>query len=204
MLAALAGLSLGLSLIIAIGAQNVFVLRQGIARQHVGVVVAICAASDALLILAGVAGLGAVLLRVPWLIGAVRWFGAAFLLAYGLLAARRAWLGSDEALVAEGAAPSGSRTRLATVVATCLALTWLNPHVYLDTVFLLGSVAATHGEQRWAFALGAMVGSATWFSSLGFGARHLARWLRTRRAWRVLDSAIAVLMVTLAVRLVAA
>jgi L-lysine exporter family protein LysE/ArgO len=209
----LAGVGLGFSLIIAIGAQNLFVLRQGLRREHVFAVAAICAASDALLIALGVSGVGLVLRAVPWLIDAVRWAGAAFLVLYGVLAARRAWRPSEQALaIAETdgtASPSSSRTpvvatrtRLLPVVLTCLALTWLNPHVYLDTVFLLGTVANTHGDTRWWFALGAMAASVVWFFGLSFGARYLGRWLSTPRAWRILDAVIAVVMIALGVSLV--
>ncbi|WP_345545007.1 LysE/ArgO family amino acid transporter [Microbacterium jejuense] len=207
-----AGLGLGLSLIVAIGAQNLFVLRQGLRREHVFVVAAICAASDAVLIVLGVSGIGLVLQAVPWLVGVVRWAGALFLVAYGLLAARRAWRPSGEGLggsAGPGAAASGrastgvaTRTRPAPVVLTCLALTWLNPHVYLDTVFLLGTVANTHGADRWIFAAGAMAASAVWFFALAFGARLLGRWLSTPRAWRILDAVIAVVMIALGVSLV--
>lgn len=196
----LAGLALGLSLIVAIGAQNVFVLRQGIRRQHVAAVVLVCAISDALLIAAGVAGVGAALQALPWLIDAARWLGAAFLIGYGLLAARRAWRPRGGALRAdlEEAAP----TSLATVVLTALALTWLNPHVYLDTVLLLGSIALTQGDGRWIFAAGAIVASVIWFVALGFGARYVGRWLQTPRSWRVLDAIIAAVMVALGISLV--
>ncbi|MFB7252142.1 LysE/ArgO family amino acid transporter [Microbacterium sp. NPDC056234] len=225
MLPVLAGLGLGLSLIVAIGAQNVFVLRQGIRREHVLAVVIICAASDAVLIAAGVAGLGFLVEGAPWLIPVARWLGFAFLLGYGVLAARRAWRGTadtldpgqdDAALAGRPAGPvtavTGTRTvtaelpttaRAATpVVLTALALTWLNPHVYLDTVLMLGSIAATHGEDRWLFATGAITASCLWFTALGFGARHLGRWLRTPRAWRVLDAVIAVVMVAIAATLI--
>lgn len=217
MLTVLAGLGLGLSLIVAIGAQNVFVLRQGIRREHVLAVVAICALSDAALILAGVGGLGFVLSAAPWLVVVARWAGAAFLLGYGVLAARRAWRGGEELTVdavddRSGPAPSATgpaiatatatRTRLAPVILTTLALTWLNPHVYLDTVLMLGSIAATHGDERWLFAVGAIAASLLWFTALGFGARHLGRWLRTPRSWRILDAVIAVVMISIAVSLV--
>ena len=212
MLTVLAGLGLGLSLIVAIGAQNVFVLRQGIRREHVWAVVIICALSDAALIAAGVAGLGFVLSAAPWLVVVARWAGALFLLSYGILAARRAWRGGEElqvdgADVADSAsATPGSATatltRLAPVVLTTLALTWLNPHVYLDTVLMLGSIAATHGEERWLFAGGAMAASILWFTALGFGARYLGRWLRTPRSWRILDAVIAVIMIAIAISLV--
>lgn len=221
-----AGFGLGLSLIVAIGAQNLFVLRQGVRREHALAVALVCAVSDAALIALGVSGLGALLHAVPWLIDAVRWAGAAFLLGYALLAARRALRPTGEALHADTgsgtespgggaspaaavtagspvtAAPARTATRLAPVLATCLALTWLNPHVYLDTVFLLGSVASAHGEARWWFAAGAMAASAVWFLSLALGARHLGRVLATRRAWRALDGVIAVVMAAIAVSLV--
>jgi L-lysine exporter family protein LysE/ArgO len=227
-----AGFGLGLSLIVAIGAQNVFVLRQGIRREHVFVVATICAVSDAVLIAAGVGGMGAALQAAPWLIGVARWAGAAFLVGYGLLAARRAWRGSESGLVVEsdedaaggraarsayrepgdglgtGADASYSTTAVATrtallpVVLTCLALTWLNPHVYLDTVILLGSVGATFGDQRWIFAAGAMLASVVWFFSLAYGARLLGGVLATPRAWRILDGIIAVVMIAIAVSLV--
>jgi len=213
-----AGLGLGFSLIIAIGAQNLFVLRQGLRREHVVLVAAICAISDAALIALGVSGIGLVLSAVPWLIDVVRWAGAAFLVVYGLLAARRAWRPSGHTLETEGAAAAdpgsvaraadtGSTavrvtTRALPVALTCLALTWLNPHVYLDTVFLLGTVANTHGDERWVFAAGAMAASVIWFFALAVGARYLSRWLSTPRAWRVLDAVIAVVMIGIGVSLV--
>lgn len=217
MLTVLAGLGLGLSLIVAIGAQNVFVLRQGIRREHVLAVVIICAFSDAALIAAGVAGLGFVLSAAPWLVVVARWAGALFLLTYGVLAARRAWRGGEELSVKEtaSAAVAGSastmpgalmstrtRPQLAPVILTTLALTWLNPHVYLDTVLMLGSIAATYGDQRWLFAGGAIAASLLWFTALGFGARYLSRWLRTPRSWRLLDAMIAAVMISIAVSLV--
>lgn len=210
----LAGIGLGFSLIVAIGAQNLFVLRQGLRREHVFVVAAICAISDAALIALGVSGVGLVLHAVPWLIDVVRWAGAGFLVVYGVLAARRAWRPTGQALAitaaesdaeAEGtvtAAATTTRTRLLPVVATCLALTWLNPHVYLDTVFLLGTVANSHGDDRWLFAAGAMLASVVWFFGLAYGARFLGRWLSTPRAWRILDAVIAVVMIGLGISLV--
>jgi len=207
----LAGFGLGLSLIVAIGAQNLFVLRQGVRREHAWAVAAVCAVSDAALIALGVSGLGVLLDAVPWLVDVVRWAGAAFLVAYGVLAARRALRPSGAALhvaaddADEVAATGGAvatRTRLAPVLLTCLALTWLNPHVYLDTVFLLGSVAGTHGDARWWFAAGAITASFAWFFALALGARRLGRRLSTPRAWRVLDGIIAVVMIALAVSLV--
>lgn len=203
----LAGFGLGLSLIVAIGAQNLFVLRQGIRREHVVTVVLVCALSDAALIAVGVSGLGALLHAAPGLVEVVRWAGAAFLVGYALLAARRALHPRDAGLAVDAAAapapaPAPTRGRRTTVLLTCLALTWLNPHVYLDTVFLLGAVATTHADGRWWFAAGAMAASALWFSALGLGARHLGRRLASPRAWRVLDGAIAVVMLAIAARLV--
>jgi len=195
-----AGLGLGLSLIVAIGAQNLFVLRQGIRREHAVAVAAVCAASDAALILLGVSGLGVILKAVPWLVDVVRWAGFAFLLVYGLLAARRALRPTGATLRVD--AEASARVPLGPVLLTCLALTWLNPHVYLDTVFLLGSVASTHGDGRWWFATGAVVASLVWFFGLAVGARYLGRWLATPRAWRVLDGVIAVVMIGIAVSLV--
>lgn len=209
-----AGFGLGLSLIVAIGAQNLFVLRQGVRREHVLAVVAVCAVSDAVLIALGVSGIGAIVTAVPWLLDVVRWAGAAFLVGYGVLAARRALQPSGEVLRVETAPPATAgavsttvRTRAATTtrtaaVLTCLALTWLNPHVYLDTVFLLGSVAATHGDARGVFGVGAAAASVVWFAALGFGSRYLGRWLDSPRAWRVLDAVIALVMWALAFSLV--
>ncbi|MFZ2963996.1 MAG: LysE/ArgO family amino acid transporter [Rhodoglobus sp.] len=198
LLAAIAGLGLGLSLIVAIGAQNAFVLRQGLRREHIVAVILICALSDAALIALGIAGAGWVFERLPWLVEVVRWAGAVFLLGYGALAARRAI--RPQTLAAASEAPAAGS--LLATAGTTLALTWLNPHVYLDTVVLLGSVASTHGELRWAFAAGAMLGSALWFTALGLGARLLAPVFARPAAWRVLDGAIAVVMVVLAVSLV--
>lgn len=195
--AALSGFVTGLSLIVAIGAQNAFVLRQGLRRRHVLLVVAVCALSDLVLILAGVAGIGTVVERAPVVLVVVRWFGAAFLLGYGLLAARRALRGGH----LEAAADRQLST--SAVLAAALAFTWLNPHVYLDTVLLVGSVASTHGVPgRWWFAAGAGTASIAWFTALGYGARALTPVFRRRNAWRVLDGGIAVVMLALAVSLV--
>jgi L-lysine exporter family protein LysE/ArgO len=194
--AALAGLGTGLSLIAAIGAQNAFVLRQGLRRDHVALVVAVCALSDLVLILLGVAGVGVLVQHAPVGLTALRWLGAAFLVAYGLLALRRAVAGGRLDVPA-----AGGRSRAA-VLATGLAFTWLNPHVYLDTVLLLGAVANTHGAtDRWWFAAGAAGGSLAWFTALGVGAHGLAPVFRRRGAWRALDGTIAVVMLTLAVSL---
>jgi len=197
-LSALSGLGFGLSLIIAIGAQNAYVLRQGLRREHVLAVVLVCALSDAILIVVGVAGLGSLLTAVPWLLVAVRIIGAVFLLGYAFIAARRALHPG----VLQADATAGSPVRLAPIIATVLALTWLNPHVYLDTVVLLGSVAATHGDQRWPFAAGAILGSILWFTALGFGARFLRPVFAKPLSWRILDVAIAVIMTAIAASLV--
>ena len=190
---AVAGLLTGLTLIVAIGAQNAFVLRQGLARQHVGIVVAICAVADVVLIVAGVAGIGRIVERAPAALDLVRWLGVAFLTWYGvssLLRARHA-----EAL--EASQERALTRRGAAVRAT--ALTFLNPHVYLDTVLLLGSLAAHQGPTgRWWFALGACVASVAWFTGLGYGARLLSPLLRKRRAWQVLDVLIGLTMLAIA------
>lgn len=196
LLAALAGLGLGLSLIIAIGAQNAFVLRQGLRGEHLLPVVAVCALSDAVLIAAGVLGAGALLERLPWLLPVFRVGGAAFLLAYAAVAARRAL--RPGALKADH---RGVGAPLVATVTTALALTWLNPHVYLDTVVLLGSIAQTHGPDRGWFAAGAVLGSVVWFTALGFGARLLRPLFARPGAWRALDGVIAVVMVAIAVSL---
>ena len=199
LLAALSGAVFCLSLIVAIGAQNVFVLRQGLRRSHVLPVVLVCAVSDVVLISAGVAGLGGILDRAPGVATAARVAGAAFLLGYAVLAARRA-LRPVEVEGLEAGRGTGSRRA---AVLTALALTWLNPHVYLDTVLLLGSVAASHGDLRWWFGLGATTASVVWFTALGFGARLVAPLFARPGAWRVLDGAIAVVMVAIAVGLLA-
>ncbi|MFU8881854.1 MAG: LysE/ArgO family amino acid transporter [Rhodobacterales bacterium] len=183
-----AGFGLGLSLIMAIGAQNAFVLRQGIRRSHVFAVCLACAASDAVLIAAGVAGFGRLTQALPWVEPVMRWGGAAFLIAYGARAFMSAWRGGA-VLVVEGRATEA----FGPVLATCLALTWLNPHVYLDTVVLLGAVAAQY-EDRLGFALGAMTASFAFFFTLGYGARWLAPLFARPQAWRVLDAGVGVLM----------
>lgn len=196
LVAALAGLGLGFSLIVAIGAQNAFVLRQGLRGEHVLPVVVVCAVSDAVLVLAGVLGAGALIERVPWLLLLFRFGGAAFLLCYAALAARRALRpGTLRADV------QGSGTTAAAALTTALALTWLNPHVYLDTVVLLGSIAQTHGEHRLWFAAGAATASVAWFTALGWGARLLRPLFARPGAWRVLDGLIALVMVAIAVSL---
>ncbi len=185
------GLFTGLSLIVAIGAQNAYVLRQGLARTHVGVVVTICAVSDLVLIIAGVAGVGALVQSRPVVLTALRWVGAAYLIWFGvrsLLAARSA----HGLQVADAPAK-------ASVVLTALALTWLNPHVYLDTVLMLGNIANQHGRAgRWWFAGGAGIGSVAWFTGLGYGARAASGWVGRPAVWRVLDVLIGVTMFVIA------
>ncbi|MEU8890118.1 LysE/ArgO family amino acid transporter [Streptomyces sp. NPDC048442] len=192
--AVLAGFGTGLALIVAIGAQNAFVLRQGAHRHAVLAVVAICAVSDAVLIALGVTGVGAFVTAWPAALTAVGLAGGAFLICYGILAARRVLRPApDAALSAAGKATGSVRA----AVLTCLAMTWLNPHVYLDTVLLLGSVATDHGSLRWAFGGGAILASLTWFTTLGYGARLLSGLLAKPGAWRVLDGVVAATMVTM-------
>ena len=196
--AVLAGFGTGLSLIVAIGAQNAFVLRQGVLRQAVFAVVGICVASELVLISLGVAGLGAVVSAWPVALKLVGVVGGGFLLGYGLLAARRAWRPvGGHGLSTAGQAAGSVRA----AVLTCLAVTWLNPHVYLDTVLLLGSVAADRGSLRWVFGIGAMLASTAWFVGLGYGSRLLRGILARPGAWRVLDALIAATMLTMGVTL---
>ena len=196
MAAALQGFLTCLGLIVAIGAQNAFVLRQGVRREHVRVVVALCAGADAVLISAGVAGLGPLVAAHPLALTVTRYAGAAFLAATGVAAAVRAARGSA------GLRPAGDDTgsRAAAVLA-CLAFTFLNPHVYLDMV-LLGSLAGQHGDARWLFAVGAAGASMLWFSALGLGATRLRPVFARPAAWRWLDATVALVMLGLAVSLV--
>ncbi|WP_437958781.1 LysE/ArgO family amino acid transporter [Sorangium sp. So ce119] len=194
--ALLEGLALGASLIIAIGPQNAFVLRQGLVRRHVGPLVAICALSDAALILAGVAGVGSLVNSSSSLFTALALGGAAFLAWYGVSAVRRAL--SPSSLGTE----RGEGGSLRQAITTVLALTWLNPHVYLDTVVLLGGISGRYPvETRAFFAGGAMLASVLWFTALGYGARLLAPVFRRPFAWRVLDSIIALVMFAISARL---
>ncbi|PYG27766.1 LysE/ArgO family amino acid transporter [Pelagimonas varians] len=194
MTAYFAGFALGFSLILAIGAQNAFVLRQGLLREHVLPVVLVCALSDALLIAAGVAGFGALTQAVPGLEWGMRLFGAAFLVWYGLRTLLAAWRGGQ--VMRAGPQAGG----LKAAVLTCLALTWLNPHVYLDTVVLLGAVSGQY-EDRLNFAFGAMSASFAFFFTLGYGARLLAPLFEKAVAWRVLDLMIGLTMLLIAASL---
>jgi L-lysine exporter family protein LysE/ArgO len=194
--AAIDGFLLGGSLIVAIGAQNAFVLRQGLKREFVLPICLICALSDALLIAAGVAGLGTLVRQSPTALTLVTMGGAAFLFLYGSRAFARAARPGALA-VDEGRAP-----RLAAAVAACLAFTFLNPHVYLDTVLLLGSLSGRYaGTARLAYGTGAAAASFAWFFGLGYGARLLAPIFADPRAWRILDIGIAIVMWALAARL---
>lgn len=195
--AAFAGFLTGLSLIAAIGAQNAFVLRQGLRREHVGVVVVLCAGSDALLITAGVAGFNSAAARLPWLEPLMLWAGVAFLAVYGALRFRAALRGG-EALAASG----GAAVPLKRVVLTCLALTWLNPHVYLDTLALLGALSAQYDPFAAAFGIGAALSSLAFFAGLGYGARFLAPMLARPGAWVVVEALIGAVMWAIAASLV--
>lgn len=191
---------MGAGLIIAIGAQNALVLRQGLARSFVGPVVALCVVSDWLLIVAGVYGLGALISASPLALEVLRWGGAAFLIAYGLAALKRGVAPAHGALQANKGAAAGLRATLAAAA----AMTYLNPHVYLDTVVLLGSIGAQQqGAGRAAFAAGAGVASLMWFALLGYGAAAAAHWLQRPQVWRAIDLSVAAVMFFVAWQLLA-
>ena len=187
--AAINGYLVAVSLILAIGAQNAFVLRQGLRREHVAAVVAVCALSDAILIGAGVAGFGSLSRVVPWFGEAMRWLGVVFLLVYGALRFRAAARGGEALKPSDaGSAPLGK------VLATCLLLTWANPHVYLDTVVLIGSISAQYAPHQLAFGLAAACGSLSFFTALGFGARLLAPVFAKPVAWVWLEIGVGLTM----------
>jgi L-lysine exporter family protein LysE/ArgO len=189
----LVGFATSFALIVAIGSQNAFVLRQGIRREHVLAVVVFCALSDALLILLGIGGAGAVVRGKEGLLSIARYGGALFLASYGAMALRRAYRGGQMLL------KGGTAVTLSSALAACFAFTYLNPHVYLDTMVLLGAVANQRGDAgRWVFGAGACLASLLWFSALGWGARWLGPLFETVTAWRVLDAFIAVVMFSLA------
>lgn len=192
MIALLPGLFTGLSLIIAIGAQNIFVIRQGLSRSHVLLVVLICAASDAVLIFLGTGGLGTLIQSKPDLLEFIRWFGVLYLTWFGIRAVRSVL--SNQSLEVG----TGSSSSKKTVVLSVLGFTFLNPHVYLDTVILLGSIANQFEDDRWYFALGASLGSFLWFSAIGFGAKAASRFMSRPIFWKVLDSIIALVMFSVA------
>ncbi len=187
--AAVQGYLVAVSLILAIGAQNAFVLRQGLRREHVGAVVAVCAISDAVLITIGVAGFGVLTATVPWIGEAMRWAGVAFLLVYGALRFKAALQGGEALKPAAGEGASLRR-----VVATSLILTWANPHVYLDTVILMGSISAQYAPYQVAFGVAAVLGSTSFFSALGFGARLLAPIFARPAAWVWLEVVVGLTM----------
>lgn len=192
----LAGFTLGISLILAIGAQNAFVLKQGLKQQHVFIVCLICALSDAILITAGVAGFGVVVQKFPLIEQVARYAGAAFLFFYSALSIKSA-LTTDHALKAEGA-EVGSPVA---AILTCLAFTWLNPHVYLDTVVLLGSISTQYEGQQLAFNVGAVIASFVFFFSLGYGAKLLIPVFKNPKAWKVLEYIIGFVMFALGISL---
>jgi L-lysine exporter family protein LysE/ArgO len=194
-IAFLPGLLIGLSLIVAIGAQNAFVIRQGLTKKHVLLVVAICAISDALLILLGVAGLGALISGLPWLLEIIRWFGVAYLTWFGIRSIRSAF--KTQVLDASGVQSASAKT----VVLSVLGFTFLNPHVYLDTVILLGSIGNQFGQDKWWFAFGGTVASVLWFSSIGFGAKAASKFMAKPVFWKVLDLVIAAVMFGIAILL---
>jgi L-lysine exporter family protein LysE/ArgO len=185
----------GFSLIIAIGAQNAFVIRQGLRREHVLLIVLICAISDAALILVGTGGLGRIIQGNQIALEIIRWFGVAYLTWFGLRSLRSAFK-SQSLQVGEVL-----QARAGDVARSALALTFLNPHVYLDTVILLGSVANQFESDRWYFALGACLASVIWFTTIGFGARSASHFMSKPIFWKILDSIIALVMFTIAITL---
>ncbi len=195
MIALIPGFFTGLSLIVAIGAQNAFVIRQGLAKSYVFLVVIICAVIDALLIALGIAGLGALITATPWLLEFIRWFGVAYLTWFGLKSFRRAF--SKQQMDLSGSTSDTAKK----VAASVLGFTLLNPHVYLDTVILVGSIGNQFGDQRWWFGLGAMAASFVWFFGLGYGAKAASRFMTKPVFWRVLDTAIGVVMFSIAILL---
>jgi len=194
-IAILPGLLTGFSLIIAIGAQNAFVIRQGLRREHVLLIVLICAISDAALILVGTGGLGRIIQGNQIALEIIRWFGVAYLTWFGLRSLRSAFK-SQSLQVGEVL-----QARAGDVARSALALTFLNPHVYLDTVILLGSVANQFESDRWYFALGACLASVIWFTTIGFGARSASHFMSKPIFWKILDTLIALVMFTIAITL---
>jgi L-lysine exporter family protein LysE/ArgO len=190
------GLLTGFSLIIAIGAQNAFVIRQGLTKRYVFSVVAICAISDALLIALGIGGLGAVIIGAPWLLELVRWFGVCYLVWFGIKSIISAT--KSQSLDSTGVESKS----LAAVAGTALVLTFLKPHVYLDTVVFLGSAGSTFGQSRWYLGFGAMLASRVWFIVIGFGAKAASKFMTKVIFWRILDLVIAAVMFGLAITLI--
>ena len=192
MFAIIPGLLAGLSLIIAIGAQNAFVIRQGLTKKFVLLTVLICAISDALLIALGASGLGALIKSNKNILEFVRWFGVAYLLWFAFKSAKSAL--KKEVLNSAGEASADRKS----VILTVLALTFLNPHVYLDTVILLGSISNQFGSDKWFFVLGAMLASFIWFTAIGFGAKSASKFMSRPIFWKILDSIIAAIMLSIA------
>ena len=192
MIAIIPGLLTGLSLIIAIGAQNAFVIRQGLTKKFVLLTVLICAFSDALLIALGASGLGALIKSNKNVLGFVRWFGVAYLLWFAFKSAKSAL--KKEVLNSAGEASADRKS----VILTVLALTFLNPHVYLDTVILLGSISNQFGSDKWFFVIGAMLASLIWFTAIGFGAKSASKFMSRPIFWKILDSIIAAIMLSIA------
>lgn len=195
MLALVPGFFTGLSLIVAIGAQNAFVIRQGLAKSYVLLVVVICAVADAALIALGIAGLGALITATPWLLEFIRWFGVAYLTWFGLKSFKRAF--SKQQMDLSGSTSDTAKK----VAASVLGFTLLNPHVYLDTVILVGSIGNQFGDDRWWFGVGAMAASFVWFFGLGYGAKAASKFMTKPVFWRVLDTAIGVVMFSIAILL---
>ena len=194
-IALIAGFFSGLSLIVAIGAQNAFVIRQGLLRSHVALVVTVCSLADAFLIILGIGGLGKIIQSQPQALEFIRWFGVAYLIWFGVKSVRAAL--SPQSLDVQGENEKSAWKVLLTV----LTFTFLNPHVYLDTVILLGSIANQFSDHRWFFALGASLASVVWFTSIGYGARAASHWMSRPIFWKILDSVIAAIMFTIALTL---
>ncbi len=194
-LAFVPGFFTGLSLIVAIGAQNAFVIRQGLARQYVLLVVMICTLSDIALIALGAGGLGRIVQSNASFLEAIRWFGVAYLTWFGIKTLRSVF--KKEVLTTS----EYSSVSIGKIVRTTLALTWLNPHVYLDTVILLGTVSNQFKENRWIFSAGAMLASTLWFAAIGFGAQSAARFMSRPIFWKILDGVIATIMFSIAILL---
>ncbi len=192
MIAIIPGLLAGLSLIIAIGAQNAFVIRQGLTKKFVLLTVLICAFSDALLIALGASGLGALIKSNKNVLEFVRWFGVVYLLWFAFKSAKSAL--KKEVLNSAGEASADRKS----VILTVLALTFLNPHVYLDTVILLGSISNQFGSDKWFFVIGALLASFIWFTAIGFGAKSASKFMSRPIFWKVLDSIIAAIMLSIA------
>jgi len=191
------GFTIGLSLILAIGAQNAFVLRQGLRNEYVLLVVLVCALSDAALIFFGASSFRQILVQVPWIDPVMRYGGAAFLIWYGAKSLYSAARSNESIVVA-----NEPRMSVRYVLATCLALTWLNPHVYLDTVVLIGTISTRFPGQEILFASGAATASLVFFFLLGFGARYLRPVFATPKAWRILEAVIAIVMWFIALKLI--